>query len=103
VTVTATLHTLVPVPGLAGVAQSALDAFFDPLTGGPDRTGWPFGRGILETDLMDLLAGLPGVAYVDGLGIAAGEGTPRCENVTLCPTDLVVSQPHRLTIAEGQT
>jgi predicted phage baseplate assembly protein len=101
VTVTATLHTAVPDPALRAVAQAALDAFFDPLTGGPDGTGWPFGRGILKTDLLDILADLDGVLYVDGIGISVGDETARCDNVALCPTDLIASQTHHFTVAEG--
>jgi predicted phage baseplate assembly protein len=100
VTVTATLHAARRVSGLPAAAQAALDAFFDPLTGGPDGTGWPFGRGVLKSDLVDILAGLPGVAYVDGLGIATPDGPASCENLALCPTDLVASQAHRFTVVE---
>jgi predicted phage baseplate assembly protein len=101
VTVTATLHTAAPGPAVLADAQAALDTFFDPLTGGPDRTGWPFGRGILKADLLDILAGLDGVRYVDGLGISAGAGAARCDNVALCPTELVASQTHHFTVVEG--
>lgn len=101
VTVTATLHTAAPDPALPAAAQAALDAYFDPLTGGPDGTGWPFGRGILKTDLLDILAGLNGVLYVDGIAISAGDETAQCDNVALCPTDLVASQTHHFTVAEG--
>src|SRR5262249_49797766 len=102
VTVTATLHVTRPDPGLAGAAQAALDAFFDPLTGGPDGTGGPFGRGLLESDLMHILGGLRGVRYVDGVSIAVDHGTARCENVVLCPTELVASGAHHFSVVEGQ-
>jgi predicted phage baseplate assembly protein len=101
VTVTATLHTAVHEPTLRAKAQAALDAFFDPLTGGPDGTGWPFGRGILKTDLLDILADLGGVHYVDRIGISVGDESAQCDNVTLCPTDLVASQIHHFTVVEG--
>jgi phage-related baseplate assembly protein len=101
VTVTATLHTAAASPALAATAQAALDAYFDPLAGGPDGTGWPFGRGILKTDLLDLLAGLDGVQYVDGLAISAGPEIASCDNIALCPTELVASQAHHFTVAEG--
>jgi predicted phage baseplate assembly protein len=101
VTIEATLHVAAAAPGLAAQAQTALDAFFDPLTGGPAGTGWPFGRGVLSSDVLVTLARLPGVLYVDGLSIEADSGPGRCENLDLCPTDLVASQPHRLTIVEG--
>jgi len=101
VSVTATLHVTGARGRLADQAQAALDAFFDPLAGGPEGTGWPFGRGVLESDLIDLLAKLPGVAYVDGVGISADSGSDLCDNLALCPTELVDSQKHRLTLVEG--
>lgn len=101
VTITATLHTARGYPDVARQAQAALDALFDPLHGGPDGSGWPFGRGVLESDLMVTLGRLPGVRFVDGLGIASDEGSATCDNLALCPTDLVASQTHRLTVVEG--
>jgi predicted phage baseplate assembly protein len=101
VTVTATLHVASSAAGLSARAQAALDAFFDPLTGGPDGSGWPFGRGVLQTDVRELLANLPGVLYVDALSITS-EGGARCDNLALCPTDLVASQTHQIRVVEGR-
>jgi predicted phage baseplate assembly protein len=101
VTVSATLHAAAPPPDLAAQAQAALDAFFDPLHGGPVGSGWPFGRGVLESDLLAVLGRLPGVVYVDELGIWSGDRARRCENLALCPTDLVDSQTHRITVVEA--
>ena len=101
VTVAATLHTSGAPAGLGATAQSALDAFFDPLTGGPDGTGWPFGRGVLASDVLALLARLPGVRYVDELQLTADDNTATCDNLDLCPTDLIDSQTHRLTVVEA--
>lgn len=100
VTVSATLHVRAASPDIAVQAQDALDAFFDPLHGGPVDAGWPFGRGVLESDLLAILASLPGVAYVDQLGIAADGSEPRCQNLALCPTDLVDSQTHQFVVVE---
>jgi len=101
VRVTATLHVKGSTAGLAARAQRALDAFFDPLTGGPNGTGWPFGRAVLASDLDDILSDLPGVLFVDGLGISADTGPSRCDNLALCPTDLIASQTHQIRAMEG--
>lgn len=101
VTVSATLHLAAPPSAIAARAQAALDAFFDPLHGGPVGSGWPFGRGVLESDLLDALARLPGVAYVDELQIATDGQAPRCQNLALCPTDLVDSQTHHFVVVEA--
>jgi len=76
-------------------AQAALRSFLDPLDGGPDGTGWPFGRTVYRTEVMALLAGVPGVARVTALGLQ-GDGT--CGNVELCPHELVRPGAVRLVI-----
>jgi Baseplate J-like protein len=45
-------------------AKQALQNFFDPLQGGVDGQGWPFGRSIYVSELYQLLDRLPGVDYV---------------------------------------
>ncbi len=55
------------VADVARDAAAALQAAFDPVVGGPDGQGWPFGRDVFLSDLYRLLDGLPGVDYVDGL------------------------------------
>jgi predicted phage baseplate assembly protein len=101
VDVSATLHVEVAQPALAAIAQAALDELFDPLTGGPGAGGWPFGRGVLETDLLATLARLPGVTHVDDVRIAADGCAARCDNLVLCPTDLVESGTHSIQVVVG--
>src|SRR5262249_46073848 len=101
VTVSATLHLAGPSLGIAASAQAALDAFLDPLHGGPVGSGWPFGRGVLESDVLDVLARLPGIAYVDQLQIPTGDEAPRCQNIALCSADLVDSQTHHFVVVEA--
>lgn len=45
-------------------AEDALRTFFDPLTGGHDRKGWPFGRDVYVSELYEVLDKLWGVDYV---------------------------------------
>lgn len=47
----------------AGVAR-ALKSFFDPIRGGPDGSGWPFGRSIYVSELYQVAASVPGVISV---------------------------------------
>ncbi|MBE9126974.1 MULTISPECIES: putative baseplate assembly protein [unclassified Coleofasciculus] len=44
--------------------QSALYRFLNPLTGGPDRNGWPFGRPVYSSDIVTLLQSVVGVRYL---------------------------------------
>ncbi len=45
-------------------AISALEKFFDPMEGGADGFGWPFGRSVYVSEIYRILARLPGVQYV---------------------------------------
>ena len=41
-----------------------LKQYFDPLTGGEDEAGWPFGRNVYVSEIYHLLDRLPGIDYV---------------------------------------
>jgi hypothetical protein len=46
---------------------SRLYRFLNPLTGGPDRNGWPFGRHLFVSDIYQCLQGIPNVLFVRGV------------------------------------
>lgn len=41
-----------------------LESFFDPLDGGVDRKGWPFGKSVYLSEVYEVLAKVPGVDHV---------------------------------------
>ena len=43
----------------------ALYAYLDPIYGGPDGAGWPFGRPVQAGDIFAVLQQLPGVDLVE--------------------------------------
>jgi predicted phage baseplate assembly protein len=88
---------------IAASAQTALDAFFAPLSGGPRGSGWPIGRSVYRTEIMTILAGLPGVLTVSNLTLAADGGTPTCDNLDLCAGDLVQSMTHAIQVGISGT
>jgi hypothetical protein len=47
----------------------AINAFLDPLTGGPDGKGWPFGRDIYVSELYARLEIIEGLDYVLDIGL----------------------------------
>jgi len=49
-------------------AATALTRFLDPLTGGEDGTGWPFGRPVYTSEIYRLLDEIPGVDFVTKTG-----------------------------------
>jgi hypothetical protein len=102
VTVSARLHPAQDAEGskLQALAVSALGNFFHPLHGGPDGNGWPVGRGVYRTEVMALLAALPGVMFVDKLCLKLDcSAETCCDNLIICPENLVASGTHNIEIA----
>jgi hypothetical protein len=84
--------------GPVGVAvRQALQAFFQPLTGGPGGAGWPFGRSVYLSDVATMLENVPGVDFVQEIellldGITQGDVVP-------VPSDrIVVAGPMRVRL-----
>ncbi|MFE9775584.1 baseplate J/gp47 family protein [Streptomyces sp. NPDC005931] len=72
-------------------AVAAVEEFLHPLRGGPDGTGWDFGRGVHVSDVARLLESLPGVDAVTDLVLTRDEvpvGT-----LVLRPDDIVCAGP----------
>jgi predicted phage baseplate assembly protein len=47
--------------------QVALYRYLNPLTGGPEGTGWPFGRPLYPSDIMALLQQIAGIQYLGAI------------------------------------
>jgi hypothetical protein len=62
-----TLHLMHDALGANAVkaAREELSRFFHPLIGWRDGKGWPFGRDVYLSEVIERLAGLPGVDYVE--------------------------------------
>ena len=88
------------------VRRDALDAlyrYFNPLSGGVDGRGWPFGRSVDVGDVHRALQGLRGLDRVEPpLLFAADPITGRraeaAEHVDLQPTNLIVSYEHDVAV-----
>ncbi len=67
VTVVATLHAFAAgsAERITATALDALYRYLDPLTGGPDGKGWPFGRPVHAGEVYAVLQRVPGVELVD--------------------------------------
>jgi hypothetical protein len=67
--------TVVPLPDELEpkVKERVADAvrnFFDPLNGGEDGRGWPFGRNVFISEIYSLLDRLPEIDYVNSITFA---------------------------------
>jgi hypothetical protein len=55
-------------------ARQRLAAFLDPIDGGPDGKGWPFGRRIWPSDIYRIVSAIPGVDRIAAVKIDADSG-----------------------------
>jgi hypothetical protein len=76
----------------------ALNAFLDPRSGGPDGFGWPFGRDVYRSEILQVIDGIPGVDHVLELSLNAAGGEPQCGNIALCPTWLATPGAHQIDV-----
>jgi hypothetical protein len=80
---------------LTARVQAELARFLHSLTGGPDGTGWAFGRRPHRSDLFSLLEQVPGVDHVRTLQVAEKE-----DRLGVADTGrfLVYSGEHRISL-----
>ena len=74
-----------------GLVRARLERFLHPLRGGPAERGWPFGRDVYRSEVMQLVDETDGVDHVEDLALAASGEEPACGNLCIPPTALVVA------------
>jgi hypothetical protein len=79
---------------------AALDAFLDPLAGGPGGDGWPLGRDVVRAEVLQVIDGVAGVDHVIELDLLIAGG-PTCGNVCLEPLALVAPGVHAIELVRG--
>ena len=82
---------------LARRVGDALDRFFHPLHGGPDGIGWPFGRDVVRSEVLQVADAVPGVEHVLDLELVSTSGVS-CGNLCLGPLGLVASGQHEIEV-----
>jgi hypothetical protein len=99
VAVHATLSALpgVAASAVADAARAALDAYLDPVVGGPFGRGWPFGRDVYRADVMARLDAAVGVDNVVSLDLVGPDGVT-CGNVCVPDTALAAPGDHVLEV-----
>jgi predicted phage baseplate assembly protein len=77
-----------------------LYSFINPLTGGSDGTGWPFGRPIYASDVYQCLQGIPDVMFirnVEMFQVQEGKRGSAVESIELVAHGVVASAAHHVT------
>ncbi len=85
-------------------AEQALYRFINPVLGGPEGEGWPFGRGLFMSDLYSLLQQLPGVDHVTDLQLFVvdpenGSREAPSQQVAAPADGLICSHRHLVTVS----
>ena len=84
-------------------ALDALYAYFDPVVGGPDGTGWPFGRPVNVGEVYSVLQGLRGTELVEdarlfGADPVTGQRGQQTQRLDVEPQALVFSYEHQVLV-----
>ncbi len=84
-------------------ALAALYRFLHPWTGGPDGTGWPFGRPVTLGDVHAALAEVPGLDYVEDARLFPADPTTgargeQATHVEVGPDALPFSYGHQVAV-----
>lgn len=87
-------------------ALEALYSYFHPISGGPDGTGWPFGRPVQVGEVYAVLQSLRGTEMVEdarlfGADPITGKRGEQTQRLDIDPHALVFSYEHQV-LAEGQ-
>jgi predicted phage baseplate assembly protein len=96
-----------PAPGMGPAALRSrivetLGLYFDPLRGGADGKGWPFGRDVYRAEILAVIDAVPGVDHVLSLELLGGSCEPECGSVCVGPIGLVASGSHEIDVVSAR-
>lgn len=84
--------------------QNELNKFLDPLKGGPDGKGWPFGRAVYKSEIYQIINNIEGLDYASGVSLSTesdnGQQNKNVDIIKIPPIALVVSGEHKIIIIE---
>jgi predicted phage baseplate assembly protein len=84
-------------------ALRALYSYFDPITGGPEGSGWPFGRPVNVGEVYSVLQGIRGTELVEdarlfGADPITGQRGQQTQRLEVEPHALVFSYEHQVLV-----
>jgi Baseplate J-like protein len=85
---------------VGGRIVGALDAFFHPLHGGPDGAGWPLGRDVVRSEVLQEIDDVTGVDHVLALDLIGPDGAS-CGNLCVGPLGLVAAAGHEIEVVRA--
>lgn len=90
---------------LQAACTAALYRYFHPIEGGPDGTGWPFGRPVQVGEVYSVLQRVSGLEMVDEARLFAadpitGQRGEAVQRIEIGPDALVFSYQHQVRVEE---
>lgn len=81
-----------------------LTRYFDPLLGGPDGAGWPFGRPVHLSEVQSVILSVPGVEFAQDVTLyqidtLSGETRAAGQQITIADDVLLLPYEHTITVA----
>jgi predicted phage baseplate assembly protein len=78
--------------------------YLDPLLGGPDGLGWPFGRDLYLSEMQSVVQAVPGVEYAQDVtlyqvDIQTGQSRAAGQKITVADDVLLLSYEHVVTVS----
>lgn len=84
------------------VVQAALEAqlykFLNPLAGGANGEGWPFGATLHISQVYATLQGLPGIDYIERVHLGLDGSTEPRDSIRVPPNGLIASAKHSVVL-----
>lgn len=86
-----------------GQVIERLAKYVDPLEGGPEGVGWPFGRDLYLSEVLTIIQSVAGVEYVQDatlfqVDLRTGQARAAGQKVSLAGDALLLSYDHRITV-----
>src|SRR5690606_22605091 len=100
---TVVVHRHASADRVRAEAAERLARYVDPLTGGPDGTGWPFGRDLYLSEVFTIIQSVAGVQYVQDatlyqVDLRSGQARAAGQKISLAQDALLLSYDHRITV-----
>ena len=78
--------------------------YLDPLLGGPDGAGWPFGRDLYLSEMQSVVQSVPGVEYAQDVTLypvdtQTGQSRAAGQKITVADDVLLLSYEHVVTVS----
>ena len=78
---------------------TALNTLLDPMAGGPDGRGWPFGRDVYRSEILQVIDGVAGVDHILNLELFGGEDDAQCGNICVGPIACTTPGQHQVVVS----